>query len=211
MKWIGTLTAIVLFSGCAHLGFSSSSGAGDSEEAWDAAHAALALGDYELATDLFADLADRYGDTAEGRESLFYLGAVHLDPRNPGWDPGPAEEALIRYIALDSLSSTRIYRRPEAETLFQLARQLNMPPEERIAGFQPEPRIVEVERVVTRGTETASLQTEVQRLRELVASRDTTIERQRAELERIRRTLRGGGERDTSEVHPVPNMRTRAP
>src|SRR5690606_3418697 len=131
---------------------------------------------------------EAYPDTNEGRESLFYLGALNLDPRNPEWDPVPAEAHLQRYLATDSLNGP-IHRRPEGETLFQLARQLNIPMEERISGLQVEPQ---VRTVVIRAEEAQGAAQDNQRLRrELTASQDS-VRTLREELDRIRKTLTGG-------------------
>jgi hypothetical protein len=189
MKRIHSLLVLVLLPACAHLGLSSDQR--DRSRTWSAAHDAFAEGNYSRATALFQELSARYPDTLEGRESLFYVGTVHLDPRNPGWDSRPAETALTDYLRFDSISPGSIHRRPEGETLLQLARQLNMPARERVPGLQPEvvTREVEVPRVVVSAQESRALAAEAERLRTQVAERDATIRQLREELERIRRTL----------------------
>jgi len=161
---------------------------------WEAAHDALSSGAFARADTLFSRLASTFPETTAGRESHFYLGTMRLDPRNPAWDPSPAERHLGRYLAADTTEPGTVHRRPEAETLFQLARQLTMPAEERVPGLQPETRVV-TQRVVVPATESRALAAEVGRLRQQVAERDATIQQQKEELERIRKTLtgRGGG------------------
>jgi len=190
MKRTFSLALILLLSACAHLGLGRSDHR-TRAELWEQAHAALASSDFEGASARFGELADRHPDTIEGRESLFYLGALRLDPRNPGWDPRPAEDLLGRYVALQAAEqNTTVYRHPEAQILLQLAQQLNMPPQERVPGLQPEVVTREVpRRVVVPAQESRALASEVERLRGQVAERDATIRQQREELERIRRTL----------------------
>src|SRR5690606_10279469 len=102
---------------------------------------------------------------------------------------------LSLYLEGDSAYLATLHRRPEAVTLLQLARQLNMPAEERVPGLQPETRVV-TERVVVPARESRALAAEVDRLRRLLAERDATIQQQKEELERIRKTLTGRGGRE---------------
>ena len=196
MKGTRYLVLTALLSGCASLGFSEPR-PDDVQLLWVQAHDALAGERFEEASTLFARLAQEHPATEPGKESLFYLGAIRLDPGNPGWDPEPAEQMLRSYVAADT--TARIHRRPEATTLLRLAEQLNMPADQRVPGLQQETRVVvrEVPRVVTRARESQQLATEVARLRREVAERDTKIAQQAEELERIRKTLterRGRGE-----------------
>lgn len=190
-------SALCLFSlaACAHTGVRRDD-AQLRRQVWSDAHLALQAEQFARADSLFSRLTRDYPTTEAGRESHFYLGTLRLDPRNPGWDPETAETALDRYLSQDSTESA-IHRRPEGQTLQQIARQLNMDPEQRIEGLQPETRTV-VRRVVVPGREAASLTSEVQRLRRQLAERqgqledrDATIRRQNEELERIRKTLTG--------------------
>src|SRR5690606_33501207 len=87
------LLILLLFTACAPLG-SVPSDSWERRELWDEAHGYFATRDYERADSVFQLLAREYPHTNEGRESLFYLGAIHLDARNPGFDPKPAEEWL---------------------------------------------------------------------------------------------------------------------
>jgi len=193
MKRIFFLAFAVVLPACAHLGLDT--GHRERTTTWIEAHNAFSNEDFTRASALFTELAERHPNTLEGRESLFYLGTMRLDPRNPAWDPRPAEAALVRYLAADSLEVGTTQRRPEGQTLLQLAQQLNMPPRDRVPGLQPEvvTREVEVEvqvpRVVVTAQESRALSAEVERLRGQVAERDATIRQQREELERIRRTL----------------------
>jgi hypothetical protein len=189
MKRISSLLLLVLLPACAHLGLGGEQRA--RSNTWIEAHEAMDAENFPRATSLFRQLTERHPTTTEGRESLFYLGTVHLDPRNPGWDSREAERALSDYLAADSIQPGTVHRRPEGATLLQLARQLNMPATERVPGLQPEvvTREVEVPRVIVSAQESRALASEVERLRAQVAERDATIRQQREELERIRRTL----------------------
>lgn len=175
-------------SGCAALGLGSSGS--DRYQTWARANDALARQDFAGAEALFEQVATNYPDSVEGRESLFFMGALRLDPRNNEWDPQPAQERLEAYLALADEDRKQLYRYLEAQTLHEIARQLNLPPESRVAGLQPEERIVTVEeRVVVPARESRELSAEVARLRQQVAERDARIRTQQEELERIRRTL----------------------
>lgn len=150
---------------------------------WRAAHAALDTGDFAAADRAFSELASAYPNTPEGREARFYVGSLRLDPRNPEWNPAPAEEGLRSYLDQDEIA-----RRPEATTLLQLAQQLNMPPEQRVAGLQPPTRVIEVPQRITTVERCPSLE-QVEALQRQVSEKDEEIRKQREELERIRRTL----------------------
>lgn len=180
------LPILLLFSGCTHLG-SLPSESWERRELWDEAHHNFAALDFERADSVFALIAREYPDTNEGRESLFYLGAIHLDARNGDFDPKRSEEWLERYLAADTEEGL-IYRRPEGETLFQLARQLNLPMEERIAALKFEPQT----RVVILSEEAPDTATEADRLRRELAAREEEVQQLKEELERIRKTLTGG-------------------
>jgi hypothetical protein len=191
MRILALLLLLVL-PACAHLGLGSAPR--ERAELWKEAHQAFEAADFVRASLIFADLAQRFSETLEGRESHFYLGAIRLDPRNAEWDPRPAERWLSLYLAQEEPEAVSVYRRPEAQVLLQLAQQLNMPPQERVPGLQPEVVEREVEREVPRrvvvpAQESRALAGEVERLRGQVAERDATIRQQREELERIRRTL----------------------
>lgn len=187
MKWNRSLSALLLLSGCAHLG-STPSESWERRRLWDEAHGYFATHDFLRADSVFSAMAEHFPDTNEGRESLFYLGALHLDPRNPEWDPESAEAALKRYLAVDTAGGT-IHRRPEGETLFQLAHQLNIPMEERISGLQVEPVQTTV---VVRAEEAQGTLQENQRLRRELAAAQDSVRGLREELDRIRKTLTGG-------------------
>jgi len=194
-RLVRLLTVLLPLGGCAHLGFGGGEAA-ERADLWTRAQEALAAQEFATAEAAFLEIRDRFPDTLEGRESLFYLGTIHIDPRNPEWDPRPAEDRLAEYLALmeQEDEDSRIYRYPEARTLHELARQLNLPPESRVAGLQPEERVVTVEeRVVVPGQQSRELAAEVADLRRQLAERDARIRQQAEELERIRRTLTGPG------------------
>ena len=190
MQRTARLSCLLLLGACAH------TGSGPSEERqrlmqWDAAHHALAAAEFVHADSLFSALVRDHEATQEGRESRFYLGTLYLDPRNPAWDPAPAEAHLRGYLAADSVPATRVHRRPEAQTLLELAQQLNLPAEDRVPGLNPGTRVVVRDPVVTRASDQRAIAAEAARLRAQVAERDGTIRELREELERIRRTLTG--------------------
>jgi hypothetical protein len=174
-------------AGCAHLGGLQA----DSRQRtalWVEAHEALEAEQFGRAEALFGNLARVHAGTLEGRESLFYLGVLRLDPRNPEWSSEPAERHLAEYLAFLEAGGPRVHRYPEAFTLHEIARQLNLPPEFRVAGLQPEERVVE-ERVVVPAEQSRELVAEATRLRQQVTEQDARIRQLQEELERIRRTL----------------------
>ena len=153
---------------------------------WDEAHGYFATDDYVRADSLFSLLAREFPETNEGRESLFYLGAMHLDPRNPEWDSEAAEKRLREYLAADGEEGL-IHRRPEGETLFELAYQLNLPMEQRIPDLQVKPQT----RVIVKSEVVQGAMEETDELRAQLAAREEEVRQLREELERIRRTLTG--------------------
>jgi hypothetical protein len=192
MKRFGLILTCILATACASAGARAERRALEARlELWGQAQAAVAAGEFGRADTLYGTLIRDHGSTQQGREALFYLGALRLDPRNPNWSSALAQTSLEMYLAADSSGAIRA-RRPEAQTLFELARQLNLPPENRVPGLQTEPRVVE-RRVVVPAREATSLQAEVTRLRGEVAAKDATIKRQEEELDRIRRTLSAPG------------------
>jgi hypothetical protein len=188
MRWNRSLPLLLLFSGCAHLG-STPSESWERARLWDEAHGYFATNEFAAADSVFSVMVEVYPDTNEGRESLFYLGALRLDPRNPEWDPVPAEASLEQYLAAET-EEGRIHRRPEGETLFQLAHQLNLPMEERIPDMRVEPNRV----VILKAEEAEGTVAENERLRRDLAARTEEVRQLREELERIRKTLTGGQE-----------------
>jgi hypothetical protein len=175
----------MFFFGCAHL--PGREPPRPSEQLWNDAHFALYAEEFSAADSLFTRLAASEPDTDHGREARFFLGALHLDPRNQNWNPERAETALREYLSEDTISPV-IHRRPEARTLLGLAVQLNLPPDERVSALQPTVPTVQPRVVVPAGQQREAAE-ENERLRRLLAERDDQIRRQREELERIRGTL----------------------
>jgi hypothetical protein len=195
MRSVPYLAVLVLLApGCAHLG-ATIEAPRERSSLWAEAHDALADVDFARAEVAFGNLAREFPNSAEGRESLFYLGTIRLDPRNDNWDPEPARDRLGEYLALSvDDRSPRLYRYPEARVLHELAHQLTLPADHRVAGLQPEERVVVVpERVVVPAEQSRELAEEVERLRRELAAREARIEQQQQELERIRRTLTPSG------------------
>ena len=137
MKATRPLLLLALFTGCAHLGGGPSE-SWQRARLWDEAHGYFATGDFQRADSVFGHIAETYPETNEGREALFYRGVVALDPRNAKFDAAPAERHLQQYLRADS-AGAQIHRRPEGESLFQLARQINLPIEERIEALRGSP------------------------------------------------------------------------
>ena len=191
MKWFGWMVCCLLLAACASRGVPERPASEVPLEIWRQAQVAVAASQFARADTLYGVLIREHGATETGHESLFYLGALRLDPRNPNWSSALAQTALELYLAEDSSGALQA-RRPEARTLLELAKQLNLPVESRVSGLQTEPRVVE-RRVVVPGREAGTLQAEVTRLREQVAAKDAEIKRQGEELERIRRTLTAPG------------------
>jgi hypothetical protein len=193
MKRLSLLLLLTLLPACAHLPWQQQTR--ERAQRWEAAHRALAARDFNMALSEFEGLIAHHPESREGREAIFYAGSIHIDPRNPDWNPRPAEEMLRRYVALDSGSNVQVGRRPEGEILLELARQLNLPVQSRVPGLQPTPIVVEREqpgppvRVATAG-DLRAVMAENEQLRTQLAERDATIRRLQEELERIRRTLR---------------------
>jgi hypothetical protein len=192
MKKLWIALAALSFASCAHLGIR---GADTEARAglWHEAHIALYQEDFPRADSLFNRLAAAHPHAEEGREALFYVGAIHIDPRNQAWDSERAETVLRRYLQQDTIG-TLIHRRPEATTLLEIARQLNLPAEDRVEWLQPGTitRTEVIERPPRRIAPTDQLrevEQENDRLRQQLAQRDAQIRRQQDELDRIRRTL----------------------
>ncbi|HEV2147859.1 MAG TPA: hypothetical protein VGR37_10695 [Longimicrobiaceae bacterium] len=197
MNWTRGLAPllVLLVAGCAT--FAPGSRDRAERDLWREAHLALGAGNFAAADSAFSRLASTYPDTEEGREAVFFLGEMRLDPRNPGWNTRAAAEHLRRYLARgDTAGQREIHRRPEATTFLELANQLNLPPDQRVAQLQPETevrtRTVPGPVRVVPGEQAAELSAEVQRLRRELADREETIRRQREELNRIRNTLAPG-------------------
>ncbi len=173
------------------------------DELWRAAHTAFAQERFADAERGFRRVAAEFPERREGREALFYLGSLQMDPRNPRWEPDSAAASLRRYLERDSVALPRTLRRPEAKVLLEIANQLNLPPDERVPELQP--RVIRnppgraqsaptapPPRVVSAAESLA----EIERLRRQVAERDRQIaakddeiRRLRDEMERIRKTL----------------------
>lgn len=182
------LLVLTTLSGCAQL--LGTRGESRRASMWVEAQHALWEGNFPAALEGFTYLQESFPETVEGRESLFYLGVIFMDPRNDEWDSEPAESHLTNYLSLLSDGGPPLYRYPEAKTLYELAHQLNLPANDRVAALQPEERVIRVEeRVVVPASESRDLTAEVARLREDLAASQATNQQQQEELERIRRTL----------------------
>jgi hypothetical protein len=193
--WLAVLTTLLV--SCAHLG-----GQGEQTAAradlWHDAHTALYERQFARADSVFTRLAQAHPNSDEGREAIFYLGSIYLDPRNPAMESQRAETHFRQYLDQDTVG-TLIHRRPEATALLELARQLNLPVEERAAALR-DGYIVRLPATPAGQTppppprpagplDAQALLQDNQRLRQMLQQRDDEIRRQQAELERIRRAL----------------------
>jgi hypothetical protein len=184
------LAALLLLPACAHL--SPGRGGHERRDLWRDAHAAFFTDSFITAQGRFARLAADHPRTHEGRESHFYLGALLLDARNPGFDPRAGEGHLAAYLAQDTTGEVTLYHRLEARALSRLAADLLQDCEKRIEPLRCETRTV-VRRTgggaPAEGPSNGASAAEVARLQAAVAERDEEIRRLREELQRIRNTL----------------------
>lgn len=182
-----------LLSACSVLGPENlGPGAASRDQLWRQGHAALHADSFRVAMAAFQRLAAEHPRDERGREARFYLGTLYLEPSNPAWDATQAAQNLEIYLTSDTAGG-RVTRRPEAETLLMLARQLVLPCEQRTGKLQCDPDVIVRTRpagadtvVVRQGSDQSA---EVARLRRELNERDATIRQLREELQRIRNTL----------------------
>lgn len=168
-------------------------GAASRDQLWRQGHAALQADSFRIAMAAFQRLAAEHPRDDQGREARFYLGTLYLEPANPAYDAALAVQNLELYLAADSARG-RGTRRPEAQTLLALSRQLALPCEQRTGDLRCDPEVILRTRpggtdttvVVRQGNDQSA---EVARLRREVNERDATIRQLREELQRIRNTL----------------------
>jgi hypothetical protein len=193
MKIPITIVFALLLSACSVFGPEAlGPGAASREQLWRQGHAAMHADSFRVAMAAFQRLATEHPRDTQGRESRFYLGTLYLEPANPAFDAGLAAQNLELYLAADTAGG-RLTRRPEAERLLALSRQLALPCEQRAGDLRCDPDVI----VRTRpgGADTvivrqpADQSGEVARLRREVNERDATIRQLREELQRIRNTL----------------------
>ena len=142
MKTASTLLLSALLSACAvfapeNLG----PDAARRDGLWRQGHAAMQRDSFRIAMAAFQRLAAEHPRTDQGRDARFYLGTLYLEPSNPAYDAILATQNLEQYLALDT-SGGRITRRPEAETLLGLSRQLAVPCEQRTGSLRCDPTLV---------------------------------------------------------------------
>ena len=187
MMWKRWVPALLLaLSGCAHFG-ASPADVLERSRLWEQAQTLLAAEDFERADSIFAAVAWSYPDTDEGRESLFYRGMIALNPANPGWNSEEAERHMQAYLASADEGGI-IHRRPEAESFFALASQLNLPMDERIPELQARPQT----RVIIQAREAEATVSENTRLTQEITACRAESQQLKEEMDRIRRTLTGG-------------------
>ena len=193
MKTVLSILCVALLSACSVLGPENlGPGAASRDQLWRQGHAAMHADSFRIAMAAFQRLAAEHPRTDQGREARFYLGTLYLEPTNPSYDAQQAAQNLEMYLTGDT-SGGRITRRPEAETLLGLSRQLALPCEQRTGDLRCDPDVIVRTRVqggdtvvVRQGNDQSA---EVSRLRRELAERDGTIRELREELQRIRNTL----------------------
>jgi hypothetical protein len=191
MKTATAIFLAVLLSGCAvfapeNLG----PDAARRDDLWRAGHAAMQRDSFRVAMAAFQRLAAEHPRSDYGRDALFYLGTLYLEPANPAYDAGLAVQNLEFYLAADTREG-RLPRRPEAETLLALSRQLALPCQQRTGSLRCDPQVIARSdtTVVVRPGGGADNSAELARLRRELNERDATIRELREELQRIRNTL----------------------
>jgi hypothetical protein len=194
MKTASSFLLVLVLASCASVTGQLGPGAAERDRLWREGHAAMAADSFRAATAAFQRLANAHPGTMEGREALFFIGTMYLDPDNPALDPAMAAQNFELYLARDTdREQRRVLRWPEAESLLGLARELTIPCEERQSALRCDP--VEIVRRVTVPVPGAPGQpapadgAEAARLRTQLAERDATIRQLREELRRIRETL----------------------
>lgn len=191
MKTASTLFLAALLSACAAFAPENlGPGAASRDGLWRQGHAAMQRDSFRVAMAAFQRLSVEHPRSDLGREATFYLGTLYLEPSNPAYDAGLATQNLEMYIASDTAGG-RVTRRPEAETLLGLSRQLALPCEQRTGSLRCAPQVVTRPGgndtvVVRQGSDQSA---EVARLRRELNERDATIRELREELQRIRNTL----------------------
>ena len=191
MKTATTILLAVLLSGCAvfapeNLG----PDAARRDGLWRQGHAAMQRDSFRVAMAAFQRLAAEHPRSDYGRDALFYLGTLYLEPANPAYDAGLAAQNLEMYLTADT-ERGRLPRRPEAESLLALSRQLALPCEQRTGSLRCDPQVIARSdtTVVVRPGGGNDQSAEVARLRRELNERDATIRELREELQRIRNTL----------------------
>jgi hypothetical protein len=195
MKTASSFLLVLVLASCASVTGQLGPGAVERDRLWREAHAAMAADSFRVATAAFQRLANAHPNTMEGREALFFIGTLYLDPDNPALDPAVAAQNFELYLARDpDAERRRVLRWPEAEALLGLSRELMIPCEERETALRCDPVEI-VRRVTVPGPgepgqpPPAANGAEAARLRTQLAERDATIRQLREELRRIRETL----------------------
>lgn len=186
------LLLAALLTGCSVFGPGNlGPGAASRDQLWRQGHAAMHADSFRVAMAAFQRLVAEHPRDEQGREARFYLGTLYLEPANPAFSAALAAQNLELYLAADTAGG-RLTRRPEAERLLGLSRQLALPCEQRTGDLRCDPDVIVRTRpagdtVVVRQPSDQSA--EVARLRREVNERDATIRQLREELQRIRNTL----------------------
>jgi hypothetical protein len=183
-------------SACSALPFN---GEPDPEERMQAALASLGAGDLARAQEHLHQIYNTHWNRPIGRQALLVLVAAELDPRNPHRRLGAAADMSAKL-----LSSARgpDWTEPVTETLYLLALELGAN-EERIARAEAErdsaqalpklPGPSFVAQMDELRMQRDSLRRRTVALEQAFAAKDKELKEKEQELERIRKTLKGGG------------------
>lgn len=225
---VPVLLCSTLVGGCSFLGLGGSREATPPEDnRLEIAAALLEAEAYARAEGVLRVLASSCENGPRGRQSLLLLAALQLDPRNPAASPDSAAVMAARYLALpDAVASAR----PLAENLYVLALELGADPGLRPApegilgglstrftdcnappGEPTGPLVLPVlpreplaHTVARLRLERGALRDSLGTLRGRNQALETQVAELNAELQRIRRLLRGGVDTMSS---PLPGRR----
>lgn len=215
MRRICFVAALGAAAGCAALG--STDRAPQPEAQLEAGLAALELGEYDRARRHLSWVYTTHWAEPAGQQALLALIAADLDPRNPDRRLGDAADLAARLIVNPDAPE---WAEPLAESLYLLALQMGAhdPPLDSLAADSlaadsapPMPLVGDTassaaramllptldapsfpRQLATVRTERDSLAARIGQLQEALAQRDRAIREKDAELERIRKIIKGG-------------------
>lgn len=185
----------VFLAGCATLG----TGAPSPEERLERGIDALQAGDLVTANIELRWLWENHWDQPIGKQALLVLAAAELDPRNPARRTDAA--ATMATLVLD-MADTPTWMVPIAQTMYLLSLELGVNDDlitnlvaqrDNLHGLPTLPGANVQDRIDALRSERDSLAARARTLEQTVTARDRTIQEKDQELERIRRTLTGGG------------------
>ena len=152
--------------------------------------AALGRGDYRVAHENLAWVAQHYGREAYGQQALLTLAAMEMDPRNPARRINVGTDVAAGYLRLPEKA---LWTQPVAQTLYLLGLELGAA-EERAERAEREVERTPAKLPNLPGPSVTSKLRTVEQERDRLARRVDTLEKQLAEkeqeLERIKKTIR---------------------